>query len=77
MTDRLKGCTVVFGKDIREDDAEYILNAIRMIKGVSQVEPVISESGDLITEMRMERRVIEFLQDLPHLFVEKQKNTPK
>jgi hypothetical protein len=34
MTDRYNSLTVVLDRDIREDDAEHILNAIRMIKGV-------------------------------------------
>jgi hypothetical protein len=34
MTDRLKGCVVTFDQDLRTDDAEAILNAIRMVKGV-------------------------------------------
>lgn len=34
MTDRVKGLTVIFEQDIRDDDCEYITNAIRMIRGV-------------------------------------------
>lgn len=34
MTDRFLTVTVVLEKETREDDAEPILNAIRMIKGV-------------------------------------------
>ena len=34
MTDRFKGLTVVLDRDIREDDAEYIIKTISMIKGV-------------------------------------------
>lgn len=37
MTDRLKGCVVVFERDIRVDDAEPLLEAIRMLKGVASV----------------------------------------
>jgi len=46
MTDRLKGCIVAFEKDIREDDAEFILNAIKMIKFVKSVEPKLTTSSD-------------------------------
>jgi len=43
MTDRHAGYLVVLDRDIREDDAEEgVLNAIRMIKGVVSVEPVIA-----------------------------------
>lgn len=37
MTNRLNGCVVVFDNDVRVDDAEEILNAIRMVKGVLSV----------------------------------------
>ena len=46
MTDRVKGCTVVFDKDYREDDIEDILNAIKMIKGVIKVESSITTTDD-------------------------------
>lgn len=51
MTDRYKGCTVVFDHEIREDDAEHLLNAIRMIKGVKAVEPHILDRHGM---MRMD-----------------------
>ena len=34
MTNRLKGILVTLETDIREDDAESILNAIKMIKRI-------------------------------------------
>jgi hypothetical protein len=41
MTDRHAGYLVVLAEDLRADsDAEYVLNAIRMIKGVQAVTPV-------------------------------------
>jgi hypothetical protein len=43
MTDRHAGYVVTLAKDIREDDAEAIITALRMIKGVHSVEPVISD----------------------------------
>lgn len=46
MTDRLKGCLVAFDRDIREDDAQEIINAIKMIKGVFEVTGEISNPGD-------------------------------
>lgn len=43
MTDRYFAVTVLFEKDIREDDLEHYLNAIRMIRGVQKVEPHVSD----------------------------------
>ena len=53
MTDRLKGVYVVFDHDIREDDAEAIINAIKMIKHVADVSPVGVEGSDYINRSRI------------------------
>jgi hypothetical protein len=53
MTKRLKGCTVVFDGDFREDDAEALLAAIRMIKGVVRVEPTESAFNDFEVRTRV------------------------
>jgi hypothetical protein len=39
MTDRIRSATVVFDHDIRIDDAEAILDALRMVRGVASVHP--------------------------------------
>lgn len=45
MTDRHAGYIVVLAEDVREDDAEEgVLNALRMIKGVASVEPVLADA---------------------------------
>ncbi len=40
MTDRFNSVTVVFDHDIREDDLENWINAIRMMRNVIEVIPV-------------------------------------
>lgn len=57
MTDRLKGVVVTFNEDIRVDDAEYIINAIKMIKGVIDVSPNIVNSDDHMIRMRVENEI--------------------
>lgn len=42
MTDRHAGYIIVLAEDIREDDAEHIINALRMVRGVAAVEPVVA-----------------------------------
>lgn len=37
MTDRVRTLTVVLDRDYRDDDAESIVNAIQMVKGVGSV----------------------------------------
>ena len=53
MTDRLKGVTVTFEADIRDDDAKAIINAIFMIKGVIDVEPSIRNHDDIMNRARV------------------------
>jgi len=43
MTDRIKGLTVSLEPNIREDDAETIINAIKMIRGVNGVETHVAD----------------------------------
>ena len=58
MTDRMNGVTVTFDRDIREDDAEILIQAISMIKGVIHVEPniVMPESYNAKMQMKIEIR---------------------
>jgi hypothetical protein len=68
MTDRHAGYVVILEKDIRSDDAEFTLNAIRMIKGVLSVEPVVSNIEVHMAEERARHhllgKIYEFLRDL-------------
>ena len=43
MTDRHAGYIVTLEKELRSDDAEAIINALRMVRGVLSVEPVVSD----------------------------------
>jgi hypothetical protein len=43
MTDRYCGFAVTLASDLREDDAESTINAIRHIKGVLAVTPVLPD----------------------------------
>lgn len=53
MTDRLKGCTVAFERDIRVDDVVPLLDAIRHLRGVADVEPLIADPDDAANRMRI------------------------
>jgi hypothetical protein len=53
MTDRVKGFTVTLEYDVRIDDVEVILNAVRMIKGVANVELSISTHDDHMNRERL------------------------
>lgn len=53
MTERIKGVLVTFEKDIRGDDAEAQINAIRQIRGVLSVDPVPASMDDYMAEQRV------------------------
>lgn len=53
MTDRVKGVTVSLEKDVRTDDIEPILNAIRQIRGVGDVAIVHARMDDWLARSRV------------------------
>lgn len=44
MTDRHSAYIVTLDKDVRADDAEQIIAALGMVKGVLAVEPVVADN---------------------------------
>lgn len=52
MTDRYYALTVILEKDIRDDDAQPILNAIKMIRGVQDIKKHISDPMTWMAEER-------------------------
>ncbi len=64
MTDRYFAVTVLLKNDTREDDLEYILNAIRMIKGVQKVEPHIATPETWAAEQRVRRELEQKLREV-------------
>lgn len=68
MTDRHAGYIVVLDEDIREDDAEHLISALKMLRGVASVQPVTADVNlSLATErVRHEYRskVLDFLKGL-------------
>lgn len=53
MTDRYKALTVVLARDVRDDDAQSIINAISMVKGVLSVEPNVADFDDYVHRERL------------------------
>lgn len=53
MTDRVKGFVVTLEKDIRIDDVESLMQAIRHMRGIANVEPSISNPDDSINQSRI------------------------
>ena len=53
MTDRYNAFLVILEHDIRSDDAEATINAIRQIKGVLNVQPHVADFDEAIAESRI------------------------
>lgn len=45
MTDTFHSLTVILDREVREDDAEFIINAIKMIKGVASVRGNVTDGN--------------------------------
>lgn len=58
MTDRYSGFVVVLSNDTRDDDAQAIQTALRMVQGVARVEPVVSQPGaGAVMEMQVRSKL--------------------
>lgn len=55
MTDRIRSLTVALDRDIREDDVEPLVAAIRMLRGVTAVTRHVVTPNDWATEERIRR----------------------
>ncbi|MCY1297955.1 hypothetical protein D9M68_18900 [compost metagenome] len=53
MTDRHAAYIVVLDENIREDDAQAIITALEMVKGVATVQPVVGNSDQQIATARV------------------------
>jgi hypothetical protein len=66
MTDRIKGCWVSFERDIREDDAGPLLQAIQQLRGVSAVTADPADPADWMARDRVRRELSEKLWAVLH-----------
>ena len=57
MTDRYNTLTVVLEREIREDDAEKYIDAIRMIKGVLSVKGNVADYEEYMATERVRREL--------------------
>ena len=64
MTDRYNALTVILDRDIRSDDAEEIINAIKMIRGVLKVKPHVADMSDSIADARVKAELTQKLWDV-------------
>ena len=68
MTTRYKSFIVSLEHDIRDDEAEAIITALKMIKGVLRVEPQEATVNDLTIQYRekseLRKKLFDFLMKL-------------
>lgn len=64
MTDRVKGLVVTLDQDIRTDDVEAIISAIRMVKYVVDVKPNVTQLDDHINRTRIKMELQQKLYDV-------------
>lgn len=64
MTDRYHSLTVVLEEDVRSDDAEAIIEAIKMIRGVLDVTPHIADTASWMAQTRVRRELGEKLMSI-------------
>jgi hypothetical protein len=64
MTDRVKALTVVLDNDYREDDVQEIAKAIGMVKGVTAVSLVKTDTNDYVNRARVRAELTGKLLDL-------------
>jgi len=78
MTDRYKGFLVTLDKEIRSDDSEQIITALKMVRGVHSVQPYVMNMQDHMSYVKAEKdvgfKIIEFVRkELLHIEDSKKK----
>lgn len=61
MTERVHSITIHFERDVREDDLEHLIGALRMVKGVVAV---VTSIASIESSMAVERARREMLERL-------------
>ena len=68
MTDRYHTLVVVLESDIREDDAEPLMNAIRQMRQVLKVTGIVSDLNSNMAEIRAKldckNKLLDVINDL-------------
>lgn len=64
MTDRINALTVCLEQNIREDDIEPLLAAIRQLRGVLDVQPHVADMESYVAEQRARQELRDKLWEL-------------
>lgn len=66
MTDRINALVVILEKDVRTDDVESAVNAIRMIKGVLDVKKNVADIADAVAYGRAKSLLLKKMVEAVH-----------
>ena len=66
MTDRLHSLTVVLETDMRSDDVQYLMSAIRQLRGVADVSGHVTDMNAHIAQVRVRQELGEKLFAVLH-----------
>jgi hypothetical protein len=61
MSDRYNYLTVILEHDLKDEDAEPLIAAIKQLRGVLTVTPNVRDPGSLLVEQRARRELAEKL----------------
>lgn len=61
MTDRTRHLTVVLDRDMRVDDVEHVVNAIKMVKYVDDV--LVGEPPDYMARITAKQELVQKFRD--------------
>ncbi len=64
MTDRYNALTVVLEENIRDDDAEALISAIRQLRGVLDVKPNVADVNSMVADSRARLELLDALIQL-------------
>jgi len=67
MSDRICGFVVILEKDLREEGAEQLMKSIKLLKGVCDVQPKVSnfdvDFGYARGKLAFKEKLFKFMQD--------------
>lgn len=64
MTNRISGLYVILEEDMREDDIEVLINAIKLFKKVASVEKNLANFDTVIAEVRARQDLAKKMFDI-------------
>lgn len=64
MSNRVNTITVVLNQEMREDDCESIISAIKMIKGVLRADVNVADNLEYMAEWRAKTEIVKKLWEV-------------